>query len=363
MSVNLLGPYQTSDIFQYAVLNGNVDAASKNIFHLAQVCKTYNEWSKHSDIWITLSKREGIPLVKGYHENQKRNLKEDFRVLRLITISSKIISQFFGTVIGDVPPISQYWFDKLNQNDPFGSEVSFEAQALYRKNYIFIVDPSYIERYVDKETPLDLDENGNLVEVNADAVVSKQLKIPFSIRNLYVLCKYPLKGKDYRPVFEENCLNTISCTLTAFPEQTGVYIMRKLTISHSNYIGIPFSEQEARVKSKKFTIIPTRIRALMNAIDILKYGNCVDNASFWSLFQTGSVYARTAYMSKLDHTIIPLDIGRFQHNAFGQYGLRIQVGISTHESIGVVPGHSAEIPAQEMVSRENHSYSCTCLIS
>ena len=76
------------------------------IGRLALVCKLWNEFVNSSQLWKQLSEKEGIPLVEC-RKGQERNLKSDFRILRSITISGKIISEFFGKMVAAVPPIQE----------------------------------------------------------------------------------------------------------------------------------------------------------------------------------------------------------------------------------------------------------------
>src|SRR5690242_4244382 len=106
---------QNSDTFAYVASYLEL----KDIFSLAKVCRRYNQWSRNCDLWKTLSEREGIPTVANLDGTPRVNLKQDFKVLYPITVSSRIIGQFLGKVVGSVPPIRQFWFDKLSQPDPY----------------------------------------------------------------------------------------------------------------------------------------------------------------------------------------------------------------------------------------------------
>lgn len=132
----------------------------KDIGRLAQVCRQYNHWVNEPVIWNTMSEREGIPLVAGVG----RDSISDFKILYPVTISGRKIGELFGAVVGKVPPITEYWFDKFAQNLPD----PYETDKLFRDNFVVLVDPSFIERSVDKETPLEIDATGNHREVASD---------------------------------------------------------------------------------------------------------------------------------------------------------------------------------------------------
>jgi hypothetical protein len=298
----------------------------KDIFSLAPVCKKYNDWSKIPEIWKNLSEREGIPLVVNLDGTPRTNPKDDFRVLYPITISSKIIGQFFGKVVGSVPPISQYWFDLLNQPDPY------EKEKLGQDNYVVVVEPSLIQRSVNEKTPFDIDESGNLTEVHPQLVINQEFTIPFSLNNLRLLCKHPLKGNEHLPVFSYNFLQESLDQGGSFPEKLGVFIMRRSIVNDS----IMWST------NKGFEITPFRIRALADAIFILRSGTCPDGCT-----KEGFVYARTADRLRVNKPTNRID--RF--NAIGGFNLGsgLQVDDVTlqcvDDEVGVVPYAPAGVAA------------------
>lgn len=263
--VNHLGPLRSYNILQKTALY----LEPKDIGRLGRVCKKYNAWLNKPDIWIQASEREGVPLVAG----EKRNRRADFRILYPITISGRMIGELFGKVIGKVPPISEYCFDNFAQNmaDPF------ETNKLFKDNFVVLVDPSLIERSVDKKTPLTIDKAGNLREATPDEVVEQTLTIPFSLRNMYMLSKHPLKNKEDLPVFRQDCRPTIELS-TSYPNQVGVRIMRRSALSKK--MGLCFDSQAASIQRfapcQGFEPETVRRRALFDAVSILNTGTCPD---------------------------------------------------------------------------------------
>jgi len=325
MSIASLGPYQVDDIFQYGVQFVGL----KDIFSLAKVCRQYNRWSNAAALWRQISEREGIPCVASLDGTPRAKPKEDFRVLYPLTISSRIIGQFYGKVVGSVPPISQFWFDKLNKPDPYA------PKELGRDNYVVVVNPSYIKRSVDQKTPLDLDNTGSLVEVAADAVMERNLTIPFSLKNLRTLSSYPINGKENLPVFAKNSWDEAFRQGTSFPERVGVYFMRRFVVEQSR--GLPFAAQETIVTTPNegFTVTPLRIRALFDSISILRSGTCPDGRGKrrWTI-------ARTSDIIRLNNREYHLEIGGFAPGS----GVGVGRDDIDDDDIGVVPGGPAEVP-------------------
>ncbi len=320
-----LGPFQNFDIFA----NTARYLEPKEIGRLAQVCRQYYEWGNDSFIWIKVSEREGVPLVAG----EERNRKADFGVLYPVTISARIIGELFGKVIGKVPSISEYWFDKFAQNLPD----PYETNKSFRDNFVVLVDPSFIERAVDKETPLDIDEAGNLREVVPDAAIEQTLTIPFSLRNMHTLSKYPLKGKEHFPVFNKNSWTVGFEYSTAFPNQIGVRIMRRCIIKKTRSEN--FNKQSALVEqlapNHGFEVESVRRRALFNAVSILTTGECPDGRGehFWT-------YARGSDTVTIEGRVYRLVVGGFAPGA----GVVVVLNPFGLDDFGVVLGGSAEVP-------------------
>lgn len=134
------------------------------------VCKLFKASYNDQGIWIGLFSREGIPFVEG----KDRDRRADFQVLYPMTISGAKISRFLGEVVGKIPNISEVIFSVLNAPDPF------EEGKLMKDTFVFEVVPAHIRRFAGADTPLDLDAEGNLVEVSSDQVQSgKELVLPF----------------------------------------------------------------------------------------------------------------------------------------------------------------------------------------
>ena len=77
-----------------------------NISELGQLCRTTQDWRRvlnaetGQDLWRHISIREGVPLVeKGKSENPK----EEFRFLRSLTLSHRIMGRHLGEVV-DLDP-------------------------------------------------------------------------------------------------------------------------------------------------------------------------------------------------------------------------------------------------------------------
>ena len=277
---------------------------AKDIGRLAQVCQQYNGWANEPAIWNTLSEQEGVPLVAGVG----RDRMTDFRILYPVTISGRMIGELFGKVVGKVPPISEYWFNKIAQNLPD----PYEIDKLFKDNFVVLVDPSFIERFVDQETPLEIDETGNLKEVPPDAVIEQTLTIPFSLRNMHVLSKYPLKGKEHLPVFNKDSWPKAFELSTSYPNQIGVRIMRRSILEKTRSEN--FVRQKALVKelapNQGFKVESVRRRSLFNAISILNIGMCPDGRGerVWT-------YARGSDTVTIDGRVYRLVVGGFAPGA------------------------------------------------
>jgi hypothetical protein len=262
------GPFPNPDIFQYCSVKY---LEPSDIAHAARVCKAWNQFQfSDQNLWKLLFEREGIPLVSSRNGGE-RNYRNDFKVLYPITISGKIISQFFGKVIEEVPPISEECFNELKQPDPF------EKSKLKVENYVLIVMPTKIARTIDEETPLILDDLGNLIESpDQNPAQKRELKIPFSLRNINVLCSYPLKGKENMPVFAGDSEDEVFKQCAACPNEISVYFMRRYVVDLSR--GKSYADQETLVKAEGFKVTPLRERVLFNFLKILQDGTCPDTS-------------------------------------------------------------------------------------
>ncbi len=320
-----LGPLTNFDNFAHVASYLKI----KDIGNLSQVCQQYNAWANESAIWNNISEREGVPLVAG----GSRDRIADFKILYPVTISGRIIGELFGKVVGKVPPISAYWFDKFAQNLPD----PYEIDKLFRDNFVVLVDPSFIERFIDGKTPLDIDETGNLKEVAPDAVIEQTLTIPFSLRNMHVLSKYPLKGREHLPVFNKNSGAEAFEHSTSYPSQIGVRIMRRSILEKTRSEN--FDRQNALVEglapNQGFEVESVRRRALFNAVSILNTGMCPDDRGerLWT-------YARGSDTVTIDGRVYQLVVGGFVPGA----GVRVHDFDIVSVDLGVVPGGSAEVP-------------------
>ena len=318
------GPFTSHDLFQYACVQY---LELSDIAHASQVCKSWKQLVSNQNLWKALSEREGIPLVGSTKE--ERNYKKELEILYPITLSGKIISQYFGKVVEKVPPISEEEFNKLQQPDPF------EEGKLKLETFIVVVDPSFVMRTVDQETPLALDYLENLIESpKQENEQKRELKIPLSSKNIKVLSSYPLKGKENMPVFDY-VNDEVFQQCNTRPDKISVYIMRRHVVDQSR--GKPYAEQERLVKKEGFEVTPLRERLFFDVISILKDGTCPDNRDP----QWRTTYARTSDIVHYDAEACHPVVGGFAPRA----GVRVSYDYGDGRSIGVVPGGPAEVPA------------------
>ena len=312
--------------------------AIPDIVNASLVCKGWNQFYQAQNLWKALSKKEGIPLVSG----EERDYRQDFKTLYPITISSKIIGQFFGRVIGKVPPISEERFNSLKKQDPFDEKKSI------RDNYVFIVVPSQVARTVDNETPLVLNDSGNLIEppkqetkriklLEKSTTEKQEIIIRFSLKNLKMLSEHPLKGKENMPIFNEYSSNSSNEVFGPFDtrsyQNVTVYFMRKCVIEQSR--GKSYADQEELVKSQGFEVTPLMVRALFDAVGILKDGICPDA-------HDPLTYVRTSDTVYIGNSVYDMGIGGFAPSA----GVSVYYGYDDDIDIGVVPGCPAEASAK-----------------
>lgn len=265
-------PFSDINTFQYGF--GFMELADLGC--AARVCKFWNSLIQSSFIWKNLFKREGIPLVVSLNGGP-RNYKEDFKVLYPITaVSGSTIGQLFGKIVGLIPPISEKWFNKLQEEDPF------EKGKSIKENYVVVVDPSLIKRTVDDNTPLSLDESGNLIVLSkeqnqsteAEVIEKRDLTIPFSLRNYQLLCSDFMNGKKNTPVFTCSASSSSRVFNCDVLDKTRVYFMRKHIVPESKEC--LYSQQEEFVKSRGFEVTSLRQRALLDFTLILQHGTCHD---------------------------------------------------------------------------------------
>ncbi len=305
-----------------------------DIARAARVCKRWNQLFSGQNLWKALSEKEGIPLVISTN-GAARNYKEDFKTLYPITISGKIISQYIGKVVEKIPPISEKQFNELKEPDPF------EKGKSKGETFVFIVDPSFVMRTIDKETPLALDYLGNLTESpkqeseqnpETNTTEKSELKIPLSLKNVKVLCSYPLKGKENMPIFAYFNLE-VSQQCNTRPDKMSVYFMRRHVVNQSRKQ--PYAEQEKPVKDKGFEVPSLRVRVLFDTVSILKDGTCPDANT------PRLTYSRHPETVRNGNNVYHSVIGGFAPGA----GVHVYYYDYYHDDIGVVPGRPAEVPA------------------
>lgn len=314
---NSFGPFPNRDLFQYY---STEYFELPDIAKATRVCKRWNQLFSDQNFWKALFAKEGIPLVSST-DGRERNYREDFKILYPITFSSRIIGHFFGKVIEKVPPICEEYFNALKEPDPY------ETDKLKGETFVFIVVPSLIARTADKETPLLLDESGSLVETStAD---KQELKIPFSFKNIKVLCSYPLNGKENMPVFNKTSPPEVFEQCRTCPDKISVYFMRRHIIEQSRKES--YLEQKERVKNQGFEVTPLRERVLFDVISILKEGTCPDVSKPWT-------YALTSDLIHYENGKYRAAVGNFSSHV-GLHVFGSEVGFNL---FGVAPGVSAD---------------------
>lgn len=300
----------------------------QDIGRLAQVCRTYRDWALNLEctvVWRKASLHDKIPIVAG----EGRNYREDLKVIRPLVSS---VHGLLGRVLGPVPPICEEVFRKFLSNDP-----DSYGQGYFRDNFILLIEPSYIERHVGKETPLAL-QNGKLVEVDPVEVKEQTIEVAATLPNLLMLFNYPLEGKEHLPVhrIEKRLLKAVSEQCVYFPEKVGVGFWRKEIIEESRFK--EFSRQEALVKEKVpgegNVVKSVRERLLFDGACILKTGTCPDvQKPRWMV-------ARGAETVAIWGDTRNLDVGSFAPGA----GVQVCTNIFDEGgALGVVPGGSAEV--------------------
>ena len=174
--------------------------------------------------------------------------------------------------------------------------------------------------------------NENLIELPpGTTVVKHDLMIPFSLKNLRMLCAYPLKGKENTPVFDKNFSDAVFNHCNSHPDKVTVYFMRKRVADQSR--NQSYAAQQEIVKSEEFEVTPLRERALLDSVMILKSGTCPDN-------RNPPIFARTR-----DAVLYGSDV---YQSVVGGFAPRVGVCVSyddyvAHDYFGVVPGVPAEV--------------------
>ncbi len=295
------------------------------VVHLSMVCKTFRaaiDAEYPRDFWINAFRNEGIPMVESA-QGEERNHRADYLALAPITLSGRVISEFLGRPVGPIPKISQEAFDRLSHADSF-------QEGTNRDSCVIVVLPSVIQRTAGKAFPFALDPKGNLVPAPAEAVEGQVLNIPFSLKNLRVLCEYPLKGAENGPVFGRNSYDPIfeQCGLAS--NTTRVFLMRKQVADQSR--NMTYEDQKKLVAEHRFEVPPLLLTALVAAVDILAKGIC-------SHGRNPLTYARTSDQVLVGKNLYPSAIGGFAPGA----GVHVDDYYNVSDCFGVVPGAPAEV--------------------
>lgn len=316
------GPFNCSNIFTHFFQF----MERSDIPRCSQVCKLWKKFSDAPGVWQQFFTKEKIPLVQN-----SLNCKADFKALLPITFSGRMIEQLLGEVIGEIPNISSECFDKLGKKDPFCS-----WEHTMDKNFIFMVVPYAIKRVSGEKFPCTLNANGDLVVKSPENIIKEELIIPFSLNNLVVLCSYPLKGKEYLPVFGKKFANAWTDHYKPCSDKITVSFMRRATYYRSARVR-DLDWKERDLDFLKFNEVSLIHRALFSAMEILSSGRTEDiKSSYWCSF------ARTINFSKKNDQLF---IGNFQRG-IGLDVLTASEMQAKYEMGGLVPECAAEANLQ-----------------
>ena len=292
MTSNSIDLFQSQDLFEVATHS----LSSADVCHLALVCKSWATAADMPGIWRQHFIRELIPFVEG----DNRDYKADFKTLYPMTLSGRKIEKYFGQFIGKIPDLSLSWYQKLSQPDPF------EPEKTFADNYVLIVEPQSIKRTFSKDCSAVLDDKGNLtvsLRVTAeetDSATETDVEIPFTLANLKTLTYCPLSGKKNLPAFYYGNDQAAFAKGAPGPTKVNLYFMRKesvrRTLSKNPLWQKQFLEKEG------FQMTPLKPRVLLNTIQILDSGACLDGENS---------YVCTADHGTLCGRAIPFIIGRF----------------------------------------------------
>ncbi len=249
-------------------------------------CLINKDWEKlidHSEVgnrfWENISIREGVPLVE---KGKSKNVRSEFQFLRLLTLSRRVMGQYLGEAVEigfdgkEIEPEPRYIrFDRFQELVYSGDPL--EPRKFMRHNYLVVVPPRYFKIRVSRENrPLDLDKLGTtLREVpETEEMDEKDLVIPFSLRNLKMLTKYPLAGGNHGPCFSTSVFSALGSDIfekyeSQAPVQApwdSIFIMRKESINP--YCVDPEHGLE---------IVPLSLRGLTDVLLILSSGTCPDS--------------------------------------------------------------------------------------
>lgn len=300
---------------------------------IATCCTVRKNWKIVIDgpvgqqmIWKQVSIREGIPIVQG----ENRNYKNDFKFLRPITISGRIISKYLGEIVGDIPLMREDRFTELRYDfDPF------QPIKKRKATFVVLVDPSKIRITVCRERPLALDDSGEtLVEIperQRDAIVEEELTVPFSFKNLKMLATYPLAGMVHGCVFRPNSYKEVFDQCNRPSDQNRILIMRRQAVKMNRSFGDTEGQKE-EVSRQGLDIVTVRERAFFDAIQILRFGTCPDTE--WTRVNSGEI---VKYYNEDRHANIGLFVRREGLAVFANYTNDV------NPNLGVVPGVSGNL--------------------
>lgn len=332
MSLDLGSPFQVYDTFLYI----HRFLPSTDIVRNASVCKVWNEFVGVPNTWKMITQAEKIPLVKS-KDGKERDYKSDFKILYPRTISWRMIDKYFGTCIGEMPFMSEDFFNKLSQQDPFDKEKKRD------ETFEYVVIPEFIKRKFGPNLAATVDENGILKitprSPEDDNVIDEELLIPCKTRNIITLSYYPLAGIENGPVMMEKADDDKFEDLDGCSNKMGIYFMRKEVVGK----GQDYLLQEKSIKEKGLDILPLNVRAMSNSIHILKSKECFDKAvtktSNWT-------FARVSDAFKINGTEFKWAIGGF----IPDMGMRLQYmnAQGSQPNTGAVAGCFPEAPVLEV---------------
>jgi hypothetical protein len=234
-----------------------------NVSKCARVCQLWKQFSENRDIWIALSVKKGIPLIGG----ENRNRKSEFKNLFPMTYSCSMAEQYLARPVGVMSRIHPAFLEILDVDDPF------EPGVKIRENYLFVVKPAWVERTSETQFILD---NSTKELVLSGMNAGENLLFPLSLKNLKMLCLYPLDGDKKTPVFQSNCLEDAFGHSVPNSDKISVFFMRKDVVEkYRRYI---WTLQKTFVESMGFGVAPLHVRVYANCLSYLKFGKCLDNS-------------------------------------------------------------------------------------
>ena len=238
---------------------------------IANCCPVSKTWRSaidgpegHLGIWKSVSIRDGVPIVEG----NRASYKDDFAFLHPITISGRIIGQYLGKVVGEVPHMSADRFAELSH-----ARDLFEPQKLQRNTHVVLVDPATLKITVSPSRPLALDDSQTLVEVPQEEqanMVKQELTVPFSFKNLKMLATYPIVESNYGPVFNPDSHADVFDQCNNPSDQNRLLIMRREVVGRR----MPVDGERganAEVINRGLKVVTVRQRAFFKACPLTKF--------------------------------------------------------------------------------------------